>query len=60
MLLTINEVHVFKIPTDQGPTSEGYRAEKWTQDPKLHLWTGKCRVVAKGDECFVRLVIVLF
>jgi len=53
VIAQINEVHVFK--PDSGPTSEGYKAENWTKDPKLHLWSGICKVVAKGSECFVRL-----
>jgi hypothetical protein len=49
-LCTIKEVHVFKIPPLQ--SSEGYKAEGWTQN---HLWSGRCRVVAIGDRCEVRL-----
>jgi hypothetical protein len=44
---------VFKIVG--GPSSDGYKAEKWTSDPSLHLWAGKCKVVAKGEECTVIL-----
>jgi hypothetical protein len=28
-LCLIKEVHVFKIPPNQGPSSEGYKAEGW-------------------------------
>ena len=53
-LCLIKEVHVFKIPPNQ-VSSDGYKAEGWTKDPALHLWSGSCRVVAAGEDCFVRL-----
>jgi hypothetical protein len=41
---------VFRIPPRQ--TAEGYKAEGWTDN---HLWTGKCKVIARGEKCEVRL-----
>jgi adaptin ear-binding coat-associated protein 1/2 len=29
--------------------------ENRTKDPSLHLWSGCCKVVASGEDCFVRL-----
>ncbi|KAL0488581.1 adaptin [Acrasis kona] len=50
VLCQIKECHVFRIPPRQ--TAEGYKAESWTDH---HLWTGKCKVVARGEKCEVRL-----
>lgn len=50
VLCQIKECHVFRIPPRQ--SAEGYKAEGWTDH---HLWTGKCKVVARGEKCDVRL-----
>eukprot|EP01156_Anaeramoeba_ignava_P005874 Anaeramoba_ignava/a347219_194.p3 GENE.a347219_194~~a347219_194.p3 ORF type:complete len:197 (+),score=51.56 a347219_194:24-593(+) len=49
-LLTIRESHVFKIPPLQ--TSQGYRCSEWEGN---HMWTGRLKVVAKGEDCTIRL-----
>lgn len=50
VLCQIKECHVFRIPPRQ--SAEGYKAEGWTDN---HLWTGRCKVVARGEKCEVRL-----
>jgi hypothetical protein len=41
---------VYKIPPRQ--TSQGHRAADWNGN---HLWTGRCRVVGKGEVCEIKL-----
>ena len=41
---------VYKIPPRQ--TSQGHRAADWNGN---HLWTGRCRVVGKGEVCTIKL-----
>ncbi|KAL9641919.1 hypothetical protein ABK040_000295 [Willaertia magna] len=48
-LCVINTVFVFRIPPRS--SSEGYKAENWGEP----LWTGKCKVIAIGERCEVRL-----
>ncbi|XP_038215478.1 NECAP-like protein CG9132 [Zerene cesonia] len=51
VLLVKNEVFVFKIPPRT--TNRGYRAADWNlQEPQ---WTGRMRLVAKGDELIMKL-----
>ncbi|CAG5012601.1 unnamed protein product [Parnassius apollo] len=51
VLLVKNEVFVFKIPPR--PSNRGYRAADWNlQEPQ---WTGRMRLVAKGDELIMKL-----
>lgn len=50
LLLEIPETHVFKIPPRA--TAAGHKAEEWEGN---HIWTGRCKVVAKGDRCEVKL-----
>ncbi|CAF4773948.1 unnamed protein product [Pieris macdunnoughi] len=51
VLLVKNEVFVFKIPPKT--TNRGYRAADWNlQEPQ---WTGRMRLVAKGDELVMKL-----
>ncbi|XP_072035927.1 adaptin ear-binding coat-associated protein 2-like [Amphiura filiformis] len=45
------EVHVYKIPPRS--SNRGYRAADWKLDQPD--WTGRLKVVAKGNECFVKL-----
>lgn len=49
-LLDVDECHVFKLPPRQ--SAAGYKAEEWEG---CHIWTGKCKVLAKGEMCEVRL-----
>jgi len=48
-LCVINTVFVFRIPPRT--SSEGYKAENWGEP----LWTGRCKVIAIGEKCEVRL-----
>ncbi|XP_013186471.1 NECAP-like protein CG9132 [Amyelois transitella] len=51
VLLVKNEVFVFKIPPKT--SNRGYRAADWNlQEPQ---WTGRMRLVAKGDELIMKL-----
>ena len=50
VLCVVQETHVYKIPPRQ--SSEGHRANDWNGN---HLWTGRCRVVGKGDKCEIKL-----
>eukprot|EP00906_Rhabdomonas_costata_P000145 RCo000198 len=49
-LLDVDDCHVFKLPPRQ--SAAGYKAEEWEG---CHIWTGKCKVLAKGEICEVRL-----
>ncbi|KAI9013233.1 adaptin ear-binding coat-associated protein 1 NECAP-1 [Gaertneriomyces semiglobifer] len=51
VLLLIPECFVYRIPSRA--TSRGYRASDW--DVNQHLWTGRLRIVSKGDNAFIRL-----
>ena len=50
VLCVVAETHVYKIPPRQ--TSQGHRAADWNGN---HLWTGRCRVVGKGEVCTIKL-----
>ncbi|KAL1138015.1 hypothetical protein AAG570_009710 [Ranatra chinensis] len=51
VLLVKNEVFVFKIPPLT--TNRGHRAADWNlAEPQ---WIGRMRLVAKGDECIIKL-----
>ncbi|KPJ01795.1 PREDICTED: NECAP-like protein CG9132 [Papilio xuthus] len=51
VILVKNEVFVFKIPPRT--SNRGYRAADWNlQEPQ---WTGRMRLVAKGDELIMKL-----
>ncbi|KAJ3320648.1 hypothetical protein HDU76_000260 [Blyttiomyces sp. JEL0837] len=51
VLLVIKECMVYRIPPRA--TSRGYRASEW--DVASFLWSGRLRVIAKGDACFINL-----
>ncbi|KAJ1437672.1 adaptin ear-binding coat-associated protein 1 NECAP-1, partial [Ochromonadaceae sp. CCMP2298] len=50
-LCQLPHVHVFRIPTRK--SAEGHRASDFPKDP---VWTGKCKIVAKGRVAGVILV----
>lgn len=50
-LCQLPEVYVFKIPVRS--SAEGYRAADW---PKDHMWTGKIKIVAKGNTAYIFLL----
>jgi hypothetical protein len=50
LLFEVSECHVFKIPPRQ--SAAGHKAEDWQGH---HIWTGICKVKAKGDIAEVRL-----
>lgn len=50
-LCQLPEVYVFKIPVRS--SAEGYRAADW---PKEHMWTGKVKIVAKGNTAYIFLL----
>eukprot|EP00761_Pharyngomonas_kirbyi_P013950 gb/GECH01013980.1/.p1 GENE.gb/GECH01013980.1/~~gb/GECH01013980.1/.p1 ORF type:complete len:227 (+),score=76.23 gb/GECH01013980.1/:1-681(+) len=50
VLGTFPEVHVFKLPPRQ--SAEGYKAAEWREN---QLWTGKCKIISRGEECQIRL-----
>lgn len=45
------EVHVYKIPPRA--SNRGYRAADWKLEQPD--WTGRLKVIAKGNDCFVKL-----
>ena len=50
-LSVLREAHVYTLPPRPG--AGGYRCQDW---PKTnHIFTGRVRIVAKGDLCTVRL-----
>ena len=49
-LCQLPQVHVFKIPVRM--TAEGHRAADWPKDP---AWTGKLKIVAKGNVASIVL-----
>lgn len=51
VLLIKSEVFVYKIPPRA--TNRGYRATDWNLDAPQ--WTGRMRLVAKGNECIMKL-----
>lgn len=51
VLLVKNEVFVYHIPPRQ--SNRGYRASDWRLDTPL--WTGRLRVIAKGNELTINL-----
>ncbi|XP_070560551.1 adaptin ear-binding coat-associated protein 2-like isoform X2 [Ptychodera flava] len=51
ILCVKNEVFVYKIPPR--PSNRGYRAADWRLDQ--HDWKGRLRVVAKGNDCIIKL-----
>lgn len=51
VLLVKPEVFMFKIPPRT--TNRGYRAADWKLDSPD--WTGRMRVVSKGEKCFIKL-----
>lgn len=50
VLCVVNECHVYKIPPRS--SAQGHRANDWNGH---HLWTGRCRVIAKGSQCEIKL-----
>eukprot|EP01028_Stygiella_incarcerata_P008453 TRINITY_DN3680_c0_g1_i1.p1 TRINITY_DN3680_c0_g1~~TRINITY_DN3680_c0_g1_i1.p1 ORF type:complete len:291 (-),score=89.91 TRINITY_DN3680_c0_g1_i1:138-911(-) len=48
-LTIIRECHVYRLPPR---TSDGYKAQEWEGN---HIWSGRCKVVAKGKHCEIRL-----
>eukprot|EP01086_Lenisia_limosa_P001372 TRINITY_DN12569_c0_g1_i1.p1 TRINITY_DN12569_c0_g1~~TRINITY_DN12569_c0_g1_i1.p1 ORF type:complete len:268 (-),score=52.81 TRINITY_DN12569_c0_g1_i1:8-811(-) len=51
-LMLANECFVYKIPPRT--TADGYKAQDW--GVSNFLWSGKLKVVAKGDDCVVILL----
>ncbi|KAJ1527155.1 hypothetical protein ONE63_008686 [Megalurothrips usitatus] len=51
VLLVKSEVFVYKIPPRA--TNRGYRATDWNLDAPQ--WTGRMRLVAKGNDCVMKL-----
>lgn len=51
VLLIKHEVFVYKIPPRA--TNRGYRATDWNLEAPQ--WTGRMRLVAKGNECIMKL-----
>ncbi|XP_077998259.1 adaptin ear-binding coat-associated protein 2-like isoform X2 [Glandiceps talaboti] len=51
VLCVKNEAFVFKIPPR--PSNRGYRAADWKLDQPD--WKGRLRVVAKGNDCIIKL-----
>ncbi|KAI9326497.1 hypothetical protein DFJ73DRAFT_632530 [Zopfochytrium polystomum] len=51
VLLVVKECMVYRIPPRAN--SRGYRASDW--DVNQFLWKGRLRVVAKGDDLFIKL-----
>jgi len=49
-LVDIDGCDVFKIPPRS--SAAGYKAEEWDN---CQIWSGRCRVLAKGDICEIRL-----
>jgi hypothetical protein len=50
VLALVAECHVYKIPPRS--SAQGHRANDWNGH---HLWTGRCRVCAKGSTCEIKL-----
>lgn len=50
ILCIIKECHVYKIPPRASAT--GYKAEDWEGNL---IWTGRCKVMARGENCEIRL-----
>jgi len=50
-LLILRECFVYKIPTRT--TSSGHKAADWNVD--TYLWSGRCKVVARGEVCCIKL-----
>ncbi|KAJ3090635.1 hypothetical protein HK102_003153 [Quaeritorhiza haematococci] len=50
VLLVIRECYIYRVPPRS--TSRGYRAAEW--DVNQFLWTGRVRVIAKGDNASIR------
>ena len=50
VLCLVAECHIYKIPPRS--SAQGHRANDWNGH---HLWTGRCRVVAKGSVCEIKL-----
>ncbi|KNC98858.1 uncharacterized protein SPPG_05828 [Spizellomyces punctatus DAOM BR117] len=51
VLLVIRECYVYRVPPRS--STRGYRASDW--DVNQHLWTGRLRVIAKGDNAVIQL-----
>ena len=51
-LLAKQTCHVYKIPPGQ-TSSQGWKANSWALDNPE--WTGKLRLVSKGEGCAIRL-----
>ncbi|KAI9204388.1 adaptin ear-binding coat-associated protein 2 [Polychytrium aggregatum] len=51
VLVVIRECMVYRIPPRSN--ARGYRAADW--DITQHMWTGRLRVIARGDDAFINL-----